>query len=693
MNAGPGDHLPAGMSTLERLREEGVLADDEYQRGLNEARRLGVRVEEALIASGIMPEAILLKWLAKRYRTQFLTTKKLSRAKADPAVVKLVPEELAARLRCCPLVYRPRDSMLIVACADPAIDDVAKHLSVVSGVRKIELLIARPAAVEAARKKFYHHHHRAFHDLLQQDEVLGADPAAAYGDGIDPYAPATDYGELTGFGVGTMGASALGAPPKKKSSPPPAPPTLTIDAPELAAGLQALSTEPAKPRRTVSLDGEVRKPRSSSEGRPVTSPGIALGWRPYRETTAVFVNLLEQDREGLRGHSGRVARICERFCQRLGLASDIEDALIMAAYVHDIGKSTNYHLTALNVARYEGHQAQAKKYYVTPSRFFESAQLPEDAYDILRHMYERHDGRGFPDKLYGKDIPLGARILAIAETFDDLVENPKNPYRKVLKPAEATKVIRELSPAIFDEVLAQVLNEIVLDRAVAKGASKVLLVDPDPEETTVLDLRFGAADWDVVIARDAAEALTKAEDPTVSALVLEVELPDKSGFRVAEALLRAGKDFPILFLTRKGDRDSISRGLESGAADYLVKPTSADVVVAKVQQATARAMGRGVSGSLSEMALEDVVQILANGRKTGRLLVRAGNRKGEIHFGEGNVWDASFDHFAGEEAVYELLKQRSGRFELEPGFTPRNRRIEVSVESLLLEGMRRLDES
>ena len=717
MNAGwPGEALPEGMPNLEKLREEGLVSDDIFQRAVNEARRLDVRVEEALISTGLMDEPALLKWLARRFQCQFITTRKLARAKIDPAAIQLIPEDLAERLDCCPLLYKPAAGQMFVAYVDPTIDDIAKQLSMVSGVRRVDLLIARPAAVMAARRKYYRHQQRAFQQLLLMQDALDREPAIIEDerDSIRPVASPSSSLELTGMGVGTI--SGLAPPPTPRISaqepelPSPAPSAVaSIPSDGISLALSPnLKIDPSRPiRRTVSLDGPLDEEVEGLESPSVASlrsfssppsePGVRRGvsWGSFREATAVMINLLEQGRAELRGHSRRVARLCERFADRLGLTSETEDALVMAAYIHDVGKasSSSYHLTALNVARYEGHQAQAQKYFVTPSRLFETAQLPEDTYDFLRFLYERYDGSGFPDKLAGKDIPLGSRILAIVETYDDLVENPKNPYRKVLEPAAAASVIGELAPAIFDPSLAEVLKEIVLDTENAPRAAKVLLVDPDPEETTVLGLRFSAADWDVVIARDAAEALVKAEEPGVAAMVVEADLPDRSGFRVAEALTRAGKSFPILFLTRRSDRASIQRALGTGAVDYIVKPASADVVVAKALQASERARGRGVSGSLSEMALEDVIQILANGRKTGRLILRSANRRGEIHFGEGKVWDASFEGLRGEDAVYALLAQRSGRFELDPSFQPGERRIEHSTETLLLEGMRRLDES
>jgi len=87
------------------------------------------------------------------------------------------------------------------------------------------------------------------------------------------------------------------------------------------------------------------------------------------------------------------------------------------------------------------------------------------------------------------------------------------------------------------------------------------------------------------------------------------------------------------------------------------------------------------------------VQILFHGRKSGKLSIIADGKRGEILFSEGMIFDASFGEHQREEAFYEMLRLRSGDFELDPNFRPSEQVIQVSPESLLLEGMRRFDEA
>ena len=135
---------------------------------------------------------------------------------------------------------------------------------------------------------------------------------------------------------------------------------------------------------------------------------------------------------------------------------------------------------------------------------------------------------------------------------------------------------------------------------------------------------------------------------------------------------------------------------ELGASDFLVKPASPELVVAKVGQllpgGTKRPRVGGFGGSLKDMGLPDVVQALSNGRKTGRLQIVSGGTVGEIHFLEGAVADASYGARAREDAIYAMLALKDGDFMLDPSFRPASRRMQGSIEALLLEGMRRMDE-
>jgi hypothetical protein len=129
----------------------------------------------------------------------------------------------------------------------------------------------------------------------------------------------------------------------------------------------------------------------------------------------------------------------------------------------------------------------------------------------------------------------------------------------------------------------------------------------------------------------------------------------------------------------------------------VTKPISFHLLVSKLKQIMDRrgrkSGARGVSGSLQEMALPDIVQVLWHGRKTGSLRIQTTAGSGEIHFVEGQIYNALFGKARGADAFYVMVALTAGEFALDPTFVAPQRVIEDSPEGLLLEGMRRLDES
>ena len=129
----------------------------------------------------------------------------------------------------------------------------------------------------------------------------------------------------------------------------------------------------------------------------------------------------------------------------------------------------------------------------------------------------------------------------------------------------------------------------------------------------------------------------------------------------------------------------------------MSKPVSTEILVAKLRQLIARRApaARGVAGSLAEMSLSDVVQIVSHGAKTCSLHLDFGTQHGEVHFRRGAICDAFFGGHRGEEAFYALLAMGDeGSFRIHPETAAEEEpSIEASTQALLLEGLRRLDEA
>lgn len=151
-----------------------------------------------------------------------------------------------------------------------------------------------------------------------------------------------------------------------------------------------------------------------------------------------------------RGHSARVGVLASRLAREVGLGEDECDLLNVAGQLHDIGKigvperllHKPAHLSEEEFATIMSHPTRGEA-ICRPLRTVAGA-LP-----YVRHHHERYDGGGYPDGLAGEAIPLGARVLGLADAFDALTS--ERPYRQTSTFEEALGILaRETSAGRWD---------------------------------------------------------------------------------------------------------------------------------------------------------------------------------------------------------------------------------------------------
>ena len=121
---------------------------------------------------------------------------------------------------------------------------------------------------------------------------------------------------------------------------------------------------------------------------------------------------------------------------------------------------------------------------------------------------------------------------------------------------------------------------------------RILLVEDEESITTPLSEALGREGFDVSVAGTAASALELVDSERPDLVLLDVMLPDGSGFDVARELRRDSR-VPIIMLTARGEEADRVAGLELGADDYVVKPFSARELVARVRAVLRRAAEAG----------------------------------------------------------------------------------------------------
>src|SRR6201996_8707860 len=179
-----------------------------------------------------------------------------------------------------------------------------------------------------------------------------------------------------------------------------------------------------------------------------TSPGVPRPGPTWDARLRGLVTALETRVPGAAGHCRRVAAGSLIIGRRLGLASFELERLEWAARVHDVGKIiVSPEILEKPGALTNCEYAEIQRHSVFGARLVASLGDPELT-AIVRHHHERLDGSGYPDRLRGGEIPLGARIVAVADTFDALPSC--RPYREALPPGEAIRVIEAEAGSGFD---------------------------------------------------------------------------------------------------------------------------------------------------------------------------------------------------------------------------------------------------
>jgi len=424
----------------------------------------------------------------------------------------------------------------------------------------------------------------------------------------------------------------------------------------------------------------------------------------FLETLDVLAGLLEMESQGFQGHTHSVAKYAKLIAAKLDMPAREVDAVTLGALVHDLGKKGLKHFTILQVDATSDAEVVMEQAEI-PVKLLNLTSFPIPVRPILRHQFERWDGRGIPDGLKGEAIPIGARILALADAFEDL--SNKYSGREAVEPSAALELLNRQAGKLFDPHLVEIFMAVVRDdiylKQVESVRDRILIADTEVDHTTLLELRLVNAGYGVILARDGEDALAKAKAEHPSLILTEVELPRKDGFTVM-AELQANdqtKDIPFVFVSRHDDTKSVMRGLDLGAEDYITKPVKVDVLCAKVDTMMTRlkaekkvpAPAAGVSGSLSEMSLPDIIQILGAGRKTGLVTLTDNGRQAQIFLEEGRIVNAKLEDLKGEEAFYKILYWNQGTFTIDPAAEISERLISLSNDSLMLEGFRRMDEA
>lgn len=187
-----------------------------------------------------------------------------------------------------------------------------------------------------------------------------------------------------------------------------------------------------------------------------------------RRTQKMFLNILqvmakvlEAKDSNTRSHSENVAKYARQIAKRIGYSELEMEAIQIAGILHDFGKiGVDEALLRKPGTLTDKEYENIKQHPLIASIILEPLEELRSVIKDIRHHHEKYDGSGYPDKLSGSDIPLGARILSIADAYDAMTS--KRSYHQPVTPEVAISEIKRCTGTQFDPELTLIFEEVIL---------------------------------------------------------------------------------------------------------------------------------------------------------------------------------------------------------------------------------------
>ena len=201
----------------------------------------------------------------------------------------------------------------------------------------------------------------------------------------------------------------------------------------------------------------------------------------YLDTIQALAAAIDAKDPYTKGHSERVASYTVQLAKALKLPENQVEKLHYIALLHDVGKVGIQEkiLNKPNRLTYEEFEemktpeaffaASMKTHSVIGADIVAKVKRFQDDVATIKHHHERWDGKGYPQGLKGEEIPLGARVIAVADSFDAMTSD--RPYRKAMPVEDVLKEIQACSGTQFDPVIVNIFLKIFPRISVAMARS------------------------------------------------------------------------------------------------------------------------------------------------------------------------------------------------------------------------------
>ena len=420
--------------------------------------------------------------------------------------------------------------------------------------------------------------------------------------------------------------------------------------------------------------------------------------------TDMLVGLLEYRDPFFRGSSSLTRLLATNVARELGLGPEERVNLALAAVLRDLGRLAlgGRLVKSPQLGRTPEARRKIERHVDLALELLEGIDLPRSVTLAVQHHHERWDGGGYPAGLSGADIPLPARVLAVADSFAAMV-SPRS-YRLPRKVPDAAREMEEQAGEQYDPTVVDALLRVLERRDHPRFGfvqrHHILMVNRDQPGAVVTAAKLCTAGYLAEVAVDVDAARERLRRVPVSALVISAEAAEPVAelirdlrldplfaslpIVVVEAetvalrvrLLESGADvcFP----------PGISHGELQGTLGALVRRTLRSRETAP-EAADEEAPWLALQGDIQDFPLAWLLQVMKYDSRTAGIGIRTATDQGAIYIESGDAVHARIrGGKRGEAALKEMLQWRKGRFTVQPDARSKERSIESSIMHLLL---------
>jgi DNA-binding response OmpR family regulator len=320
--------------------------------------------------------------------------------------------------------------------------------------------------------------------------------------------------------------------------------------------------------------------------------------------------------------------------------------------------------------------------------------------DILSQLMLPFDVEEVVAQAHAVGEGLAACVLALVLSYETFAQESEGDTPDV------TLVRRHLMSAWHGarehqdmlEAFLQVLMDEQYLRPFDTAGGALMLVDPKALLATRVKRPLSRAGCSVSTVASASEAFDAIRDATPDVIIADARTCAKEILDLCKRTSDQYPDLKIIVITAPASEVRGAAFLRAGVADLVMSPLDLEVLFLTVEKnltirdATESGDQKGISGSLSDMSFNDMIQILSAGAKNLRIEVTKDSQRAEVYMRAGDIIHCELGERSGPEAFYSIMRWTDGTFAANQCREFPEPTISVSTMSLLMEGSRQLDE-